>query len=104
MPNIVSDAEQQAAGQNSSAKRTVMGDLQMPDHQFVYTVSGIDLSDVQKSRISEQIAAVVTRAITGDVPDRLSANYLTLVRIHGGKWIQADTDVNLEGLKTPTQV
>lgn len=73
----------------------------MPDHRFVYTVSGIELSEVQKSRISEQIAAVVTRAITGDTPDELSANYLTLVRIHGGRWIRAESDVNLEALTNP---
>jgi 3-oxoadipate enol-lactonase len=35
-------------------------DPKRPDHKFVYTVSGIELSDEQKTKIWEEIAAVLT--------------------------------------------
>ena len=57
------------------------------EHKFVYTVSGVQLSDAQKTKISQEIAVAVTRAIVGDSPTQLRADYLTLCRINGGRWI-----------------
>ncbi len=38
----------------------------MASYKFVYTVSGIVLTDAQKAKISEEIAGVVTRAVLGE--------------------------------------
>ena len=68
----------------------------MADHKFVYTVSGIELSDGKKAKISQAIAVAVTQEITGKAPNELRTDYLTLHRIYGGKWIPAAEDVNLD--------
>jgi ethanolamine ammonia-lyase small subunit len=57
----------------------------MADYKFEFTVSGVNLSDDQKQRISNRIAAAVTQAMVGDSPDLLSAQFLSVCRINGGK-------------------
>jgi hypothetical protein len=73
----------------------------MPEHKFVYTVSGIELSDEKKAKISQAIAVAVTQEITGKAPEELRADYLTLHRIYGGRWIPAAEDVSLEAFSAP---
>jgi hypothetical protein len=68
----------------------------MPDTRFVYTVSGVELSEPQKAAISQEIGAVVSRALLGDLGagektfSGLQSNVLNICKIHGGKWIVAD--------------
>jgi hypothetical protein len=57
----------------------------MTDHKFEFTVSGVKLSDDQKQRISNGIAAAVTQAMVGDSPELLSAQFFSICRINGGK-------------------
>ena len=59
----------------------------MADHRFVYTVSGIDLSDVQKAKISEVIGLAVAEALAGQTPGPVRTDCLTVNRIYGGRWI-----------------
>jgi len=59
----------------------------MADHKFVYTVSGVDLSDAQKVKISQEIAMAVTRTIVGHSPGELHTDFLTLHRVNGGRMI-----------------
>jgi hypothetical protein len=70
----------------------------MADHKFVYTVSGVDLSDAQKTKISQEIAVAVTRALIGASPEELPADHLSLCRINGGKWIPTDEVERLGGI------
>jgi hypothetical protein len=72
----------------------------MADHKFVYTVSGIDLSEGQKATISQAIAAAVSDVLLGDSPEELTTDYLTLHRIYGGKWIPTNEAARLEGEDT----
>lgn len=62
----------------------------MASHKFVYTVSGIDLSDAQKSKISQEIAAVVTRAVLGESRAAIQPDLLTRYGVAGGKMRPAD--------------
>ena len=59
----------------------------MPDHRFVYTVSGVNLSDAQKAKISEAIGGAVAEALTADAPGTVRTECLTINRIYGGRWI-----------------
>jgi len=61
----------------------------MADTKFVYTVSGINLSDAQIAKISHEIAMAVTRAIVGDHPEAMRTEFFTVNRVYGGK--MADT-------------
>jgi hypothetical protein len=65
------------------------GDTSMASHKFVYTVSGVDLTDAQKSKISHEIAGVVTRAVLGESRAQIQPELLTLNGIAGGRMIQA---------------
>lgn len=58
----------------------------MADHKFVYTVSGVELSETHKARISQAIVAAVTQALIGDSAPELRHESLTLHRIYGGLW------------------
>ena len=40
----------------------------MPDHKFVYTVSGVTLSNAQQAKISEAIGLAVAQVLAGDAP------------------------------------
>jgi hypothetical protein len=74
----------------------------MAEHKFVYTVSGIELSEEKKAKISQAIAVAVAQEITGKAPEELRTDYLTLHRIYGGRMIPVvDSDVNFEALTTP---
>jgi hypothetical protein len=57
----------------------------MGDYKFEFTVSVVKLSDDQKQRISNGIAAAVTQAMVGGSPDLLSAQFFSVCRINGGK-------------------
>ncbi len=59
----------------------------MADHKFEFTLSGVNLSDEQKNKISSEIASVVTRAVVGDSPAALRTAMWSLVNIHGGKMV-----------------
>jgi hypothetical protein len=59
----------------------------MADHKFVYTVSGVNLSDAQKHKISEAIGAAVAQALAVQVPGTVQTDCLTVGRVYGGKWI-----------------
>ena len=59
----------------------------MASHKFVYTVSGVDLTDAQKSKISHEIAGVVTRAVLGESREKIQPDLLTLNGIAGGRMI-----------------
>jgi hypothetical protein len=59
----------------------------MADHKFEFTVSGVNLSEVQKNHIAGQIALVVTRALVGEAPETLRTAMWSQVNIHGGKMI-----------------
>ncbi len=60
----------------------------MASHKFVYTVSGVELTDAQKSRISQEIAAVVTRAVLGESrKEEVQPDLLTLHGVAGGRMI-----------------
>jgi hypothetical protein len=64
----------------------------MAEHKFEFRVSGVNLSEEQKSRIAGDIALVVTRALVGGSPGTLSTPMWSLMNIHGGRLIG-----NLEG-------
>ena len=59
----------------------------MPSHKFVYTVSGIELTDNQKTKISQEIAGVVARAVLGESPQQIQPELLTLHGVAGGRMI-----------------
>lgn len=58
----------------------------MADHKFVYTVSGVDLSDEQKAVISREIGAAVSRVLVGGSP-QVKSEFLSYCRINGGIWV-----------------
>ncbi|MDR3506388.1 MAG: hypothetical protein P4L64_00665 [Caulobacteraceae bacterium] len=58
----------------------------MSEHKFTYTVSGVNLSNEQKTAISQAIAAVVAEVLMGDDPGGFRADSLVLHRIYGGIW------------------
>ena len=57
----------------------------MADYKFEFTLSGANLSDEQKLRISNDIATAVTKAVVGDSPQLMSAPMFSACRINGGK-------------------
>jgi hypothetical protein len=59
----------------------------MAKHRFVYTVSGINLSDEQRARISQAIGVAVSQALTLDAPGTVKTDFLNVHRIYGGLWI-----------------
>jgi hypothetical protein len=59
----------------------------MADHRFVYTVSGVDLTDAQKAKVSQAIGVAVAEALTGDAPGTVKTDCLSVHRIYGGRWI-----------------
>jgi hypothetical protein len=61
----------------------------MADTKFEFTVSGVNLSDEQKNRISGEIAQAVTRVLAGNVKELLRTPMWSQVGIHGGRMIQA---------------
>jgi hypothetical protein len=69
----------------------------MADHKFEFTLSGVNLSDEQKSNIASEIALVVTRAVTGGSPANLRTPMWSLVNIHGGRMIP-DVDGRPQGI------
>lgn len=60
----------------------------MSEHKFVYTISGIDLSDHQKAAISREIGSAVARSLAGH-SSKVKTDCLTVTKIHGGRWIDA---------------
>jgi hypothetical protein len=62
----------------------------MADHKFVYTISGVDLSDGQKAAISEAIGAAVATAMLGAAPKAARSDFLNILNTHGGRRINAD--------------
>jgi len=62
----------------------------MASYKFVYTVSGIDLTDAQKAKISEEIAGVVTRGVLGESRAAVRPDLLTLHGVAGGKMVPVD--------------
>jgi hypothetical protein len=62
----------------------------MTEHKFVYTVSGVDLTDAQKAAISQGIGATVASVLIGASPQTLRSDSLNIGNIHGGKWILAE--------------
>ena len=72
----------------------------MADFKFVYTVSGIDLSDAQKAKISHEIAAVVARSVLGDSHEKLQPDLLTLHGVAGGKMIRATAAASAQAFVT----
>lgn len=66
----------------------------MADHKFVYTVSGVDLSNQQKAAISEAIGAAVATAMLGASPKAARSDFLNILNIHGGRRIEADAVAN----------
>ena len=70
----------------------------MADHRFEFTLSGAQLSDEQKLRISNEIAIAVTKVVVGDTPELLSAPMFGICRINGGKNIMGPIAVELLGV------
>lgn len=64
----------------------------MCEHTFLYRVSGVDLSDLQKARISEAIALAVTRAITGSFPEPLPSDFHSAHPACGGSKIKGSDE------------
>jgi ethanolamine ammonia-lyase small subunit len=70
----------------------------MADYKFVYTVSGVDLSDAQRTKISQGIAAAVTHALVGEAPTALRNESLSLFRIYGGRMVPPDVALEAGGI------
>ena len=62
----------------------------MAEHKFVYSVSGVDLSEAQQTKISQAIGVAVAQVLTGDAPGAIRTDFLSAIRIHGGLWISAE--------------
>jgi hypothetical protein len=60
------------------------------DHKFVYTVSGVALTDEQKTAISQEIGAAVTRLLIGSAPKPMKSEFLNISKIQGGRWLPAE--------------
>jgi len=63
----------------------------MSEHKFVYTVSGIHLTEEQKATISREIGATVSRVLAGNAPSPVSSEFLNISKIHGGIWITVES-------------
>ena len=56
----------------------------MPEYKFTYKISGIHLTDLQRTRISDEIALAVTRTLLDDSPGTLCMRYEAEHPICGG--------------------
>lgn len=56
----------------------------MPEHKFVYRVSGMALSDAQKTLIAEEIAVAVARVIATQFPQAAHMSYESPHPVCGG--------------------
>jgi hypothetical protein len=59
----------------------------MADHKFVYTVSGVTLSEAQQHKVAEAIGVAVAHALAQDAPGTVQTECLMINRIYGGRWI-----------------
>lgn len=59
----------------------------MADHKFVYTVSGVTLSETQQHKIAEAIGVAVAQALAVEAPGTVRTECLMVNRIYGGRWI-----------------
>ena len=59
----------------------------MADHKFEFTLSGVHLTEEQKSQIAGEIAMVVTRVVVGNSPGAANAAMWSQVKINGGRMI-----------------
>jgi hypothetical protein len=57
----------------------------MATQKFTYTVSGIDLTEEQKAKISQEIAATVTRVVLGESAKPIQPQLVSLHGVYGGK-------------------
>lgn len=64
----------------------------MAAHRFVYTLSGVELSEPLKAKISEEIALAVTRVLVGENPTTLSSVYQSPHPVCGGAHRKTDDD------------
>ena len=63
----------------------------MPEYKFSYKVSGVVLSDAQRTLISEEISLAVTRVILGESPTALGLRYEGEHPICGGAHRREET-------------
>jgi hypothetical protein len=64
----------------------------MSHHKFVYTVSGVALSDEQKATISREIGAAVARVLATSAGSKtLAGAFLNIGKINGGRWLDPST-------------
>jgi hypothetical protein len=59
----------------------------MASHKFTYIVSGVDLTSDQKSAISREIGAAVARTLAVASPKPVTTDFLSLIKVAGGIWI-----------------
>ena len=59
----------------------------MAEHKFVYTVTGVTLTDAQQHKISQAIGTAVAQALAGEATHPVRSDFLNIGRIHGGLWI-----------------
>jgi hypothetical protein len=59
----------------------------MPDNKFVFTVSGVQLTDAQRHKVSAAIGAAVAHALGEGTTQPVRSDFLNIGRIHGGLWI-----------------
>ncbi len=59
----------------------------MADHKFEFTLSGVNLTEEQRTQIAGEIAMVVTRVVVGKSPDAAKAAMWSQVKINGGRMI-----------------
>jgi len=64
----------------------------MADHRFVYTVSGVELKEEHKHKISEAIGAAVATSLASiaGVQKVAAVDSLNLLKIYGGRWIPVE--------------
>jgi len=62
----------------------------MAEHKFVYSVSGVDLSEAQQARISQAIGIAVAQVLTSGAPGTMRADFLSACKINGGRMIPPD--------------
>jgi hypothetical protein len=64
----------------------------MADHRFVYTVSGVELKEEHKHKISEAIGAAVATSLANiaGVQNVAAVDSLNLLKIYGGLWIPVE--------------
>jgi hypothetical protein len=64
----------------------------MADHRFVYTVSGVELKEEHKHKISEAIGAAVATSLANiaAVQNVAAVDSLNLLKIYGGLWIPVE--------------